>query len=91
MTSAEEAFARAENITWPANFPKNDDQIDLSDIPEQDFAGPDTVQGKYRDLAMAAQGFVQLDSDLRRAFPDTQSVNKALRRLLRRRPQRKTT
>lgn len=88
--SAEEAFARAKTIGWPENFPKSDDQIDLSDIPEQDFSGSDAVRGKYRELALAGQGFVQLDSDIRSAFPDTQSVNKALRGLLRQRRQRKT-
>ncbi len=79
VMSAEEAFARAKTIDWPENFPKSDDEIDLSDIPEQDFSRPDAVRGRYRELALAAQGFVQLDSDLRSAFPDTESVNKVLR------------
>jgi hypothetical protein len=60
-----------------------------SDIPEQDFSGPDAVRGKYRELALAAHGFVQLDSDIRTAFPDTKSVNKALRSFLRQKRQRK--
>lgn len=82
VTSAERAFARAKGSRWPKNFPKSDEDINLSDIPEQDFSGPDIVRGKYRELALAAQGFVQLDSDIRPAFPDTKSVNKALRNLL---------
>ena len=63
VMSAEEAFARA-SVTWPRNFPKNDDEIDLTDIPEQDFSGPDVVRGKYRELATAAEGFVQPGSDV---------------------------
>jgi len=90
VTSAEEAFARSSASELPDDFPKSEDQIDLSDIPEQDFGQPDAVRGKYRDLALAAQGFVQLDPDLRSAFPDTQSVNKVLRTMLRRR-QRKAS
>jgi hypothetical protein len=45
---------------------------------------------EYHELALAAQGFVQLDADIRSAFPDTQSVNNALRRLLQKQRQRKT-
>jgi len=90
VTSAKEGFAHAKTVEWPENFPKSDDQIDLSDIPEQDWSGSDVVHGKYRELALAAQGFVQLDSDVRAAFPDTKSVNNALRGFLRQR-QRKTS
>ena len=88
--SAEQAFANAKSTKLPENFPESDDRIDLSDIPEQDFSAPGAVRGKYREFALAAQGFVQLDPDIRPAFPDTQSVNKALRGLLRRKRQRKT-
>jgi len=35
-----------------------------------------------RELALAAQGFVVLDPDVRRAFPDAGAVNRALRGLL---------
>lgn len=80
--SPEQAFALAKASEWPENFPTSDERIDLSDIPEQDFSGPDAARGKYRELALAAAGFVQLDADLRQAFPDTRSVNNALRDLL---------
>jgi len=89
VTSAEEGFAHANTLDWPKNFPRSDDQIDLSDIPEQDWSGPGVIRGKYRELALAAHGFVQLDSDVRAAFPDTTAVNDALRGFLRQR-QRKT-
>jgi len=80
--SAEEAFTQVQGADWGPNFPKNDDEIDVSDIPEQDFSGPDVVRGKYREFALASQGFVQLDPDIRPAFRDTQSVNRALRGLI---------
>lgn len=38
-----------------------------------------SVRGKYYEAAMARKGFVLLESDLREAFPDAQSVNEALR------------
>jgi hypothetical protein len=57
-------------------------EIDYSDIPPQEWSGPDVVRGKYRELALAAQGFVVLDPDVRRAFPDAGAVNRALRGLL---------
>jgi hypothetical protein len=80
--SAEEAFARAKEADWGPNLPKSDDEIDYSDIPEQDWSGPDVVRGKYRALALAAQGVVLLDPDVRRAFPDASAVNRALRGLI---------
>jgi hypothetical protein len=79
VTSAEDAFAQAKVMDWPENFPTGDAEIDLSDIPEQDWSGPDVVRGRYRELALAAAGFVMLDPDVRAAFPDTTSVNRALR------------
>ncbi len=80
--SAEDAFAHAKTVDWGPNFPESDEEIDYSDIPPQDWSGPDVVRGKYRDLALAAQGFVQLDADVRHAFPDTNAVNRALRGLI---------
>ncbi len=80
--SAEEAFARAKDADWGPNLPRNDDEIDYSDIPEQDWSGPNVMRGKYRELALAAQGVVLLDPDVRRAFPDASAVNRALRGLI---------
>jgi hypothetical protein len=54
VVNAEDAFAHSESVVWPENFPKDDDHIDLSDIPEQDFSGPDVVVGKYIELARLA-------------------------------------
>ncbi len=88
--SAEEALALSKHVDWGPNLPTSEEEIDYSDIPAQDWSGPDIVRGRYRELALAAQGFVQLDSAIRSAFPDTQAVNKALRDLLRKR-QRKTS
>lgn len=82
VMSAEEAFVEAKTVDWGPNFPARDENIDLSDIPEQDFTGPDIVRGKYRDLALAARGFVQLDADVRQAFPDANNVNRVLRGLI---------
>jgi len=80
--SAEKAFAQAEHVDWGPNLPKSDEEIDYSDIPPQEWSGPDVVRGKYRELALAAQGFVVLDPDVRRAFPDAGAVNRALQGLL---------
>ncbi len=80
--STEEAFAQAKVTDFAENFPTEDAHIDLSDIPEQDFSGPDVVRGRYRELALAAGGIVVLDPDVRAAFPDAAAVNRALRGLL---------
>jgi hypothetical protein len=50
VMSAEDVFAKAKVTDWPENFPTDDAEIDLSDIPEQDWSGPDVVRGRYRDL-----------------------------------------
>jgi hypothetical protein len=80
--SAEDAFAQAQHVGWGPNLPKGDDQIDYSDIPPQDWSGPSVVRGKYRELALAAQGLIALDPDVRHAFPDADAVNRALRGLI---------
>jgi hypothetical protein len=80
--NAEDAFAQAEHVSWGPNLPQSDDQIDYSDIPPQDWSGPNVVRGKYRELALTAQGLVTLDPDVRRAFPDANAVNRALRGLI---------
>jgi hypothetical protein len=56
--SAEDAFAQAEHVGWGPNLPQSDDQIDYSDIPPQDWSGSNVVRGKYREMALAAQGLI---------------------------------
>ena len=80
--TAEEALTRAANTGFPAPPANSDDQIDLSDIPEQDFGGADVVRGRHYDVVAAALGYVQLEPDVRRAFPDAESVNRTLRGLI---------
>ncbi|MGH7728885.1 MAG: hypothetical protein ACREM2_08850 [Vulcanimicrobiaceae bacterium] len=80
--SAEEAFLRAAHIEFPEPPATSDDQIDLSDIPEQDFTGPDVVRGKHYHAVQAALGYVRLEPDVRRVFPNADAVNRALRGLI---------
>lgn len=49
------------------------------------------VRGKYFLRAMASEGFVQLDPELRKAFPSAEAVNQALRTLLAHREEGITT
>jgi len=67
--SAEDASPPPPHLDWPPNFPKSDEEIDYSDIPPQDWSGPNVVRGKYRDLALAVRASCKLDADVRRAFP----------------------
>lgn len=48
--------------------------------PEYDFSGG--VRGKYVDRYRAGTNVVLLEPELTRAFPDSRSVNDALRALL---------
>lgn len=48
--------------------------------PEYDFSGG--VRGKHHDAYKTGQNVVLLDPDVARAFPDSDSVNRALRLLL---------
>lgn len=48
--------------------------------PEYDFSGG--VRGKYVDRYRAGTNVVLLEPELSRAFPDSRSVNDALRALL---------
>src|SRR5664279_2768986 len=82
VISAEEALAQAQHVGWGPNLPKSDGQIDYSEIPPQDWSGPNVVRGRYRELALAAQGLIALDPDVRHAFPDADAVNRALRGLI---------
>ena len=48
--------------------------------PEYDFSGG--VRGKHHDAYQAGTNVVLLDADVAKAFPDSASVNRALRLLL---------
>jgi len=48
--------------------------------PEYDFSGG--VRGKYIERYRRGTNIVLLEPDLAKAFPDSQSVNSALRELL---------
>ena len=60
---------------------------------EYDFDYSKAVRGKYyKRLLKEGSNVVVLDPDIARAFPDSASVNKALRSVLRsKRPRRPTT
>lgn len=49
-------------------------------LPEYDFAG--AVQGKYWERYQEGTNLILLEPDIQRAFPDSKSVNDALRGLL---------
>ena len=48
--------------------------------PEYDFSN--AVQGKYADRFAQGTNLVRIQPDVAKAFPDSQSVNEALRSLL---------
>jgi len=48
--SASEVISRPRDPNWKGRLPKGED-IDLTDIPEQDFRAPDVVRGKYREIS----------------------------------------
>jgi hypothetical protein len=59
---------------------------------EYDFDYSKAVRGKhYKRLLKEGSNVVVLDRDIAKAFPDSASVNKALRSVLKRRPRRPTT
>jgi hypothetical protein len=59
---------------------------------EYDFDYSKAVRGKYyKQLLKEGSNVVVLDRDIAKAFPDSASVNKALRSVLKRRPRRLTT
>jgi hypothetical protein len=59
---------------------------------EYDFDYSKAVRGKYyKRLLKEGSNVVVLDQDIAKAFPDSASVNKALRSILKRRPRRLTT
>jgi len=54
-----------------------DDDIPMRD--EYDFTG--AVRGKYYERYMRGRNLVELDPDVAKVFPDSKSVNEALRKL----------
>ena len=49
-------------------------------LPEYDFSGG--VRGKYAGRFAAGTNLVKLEPDVAKVFPDSASVNRALRRLV---------
>lgn len=62
----------------------NDDDLDIPD--DIDFSGG--AVGKYYELFTHSTSVVILDPDLSAEFPDSASVNRALRRVVRERRKR---
>ena len=64
----------------------NEDKFDIEDDkmrPEYDLSQlKNRVRGKYVERYQEGTNLVLLDSDVQEAFPDTESVNDALRMLL---------
>lgn len=56
--------------------PVDDDEI----LPEYDLTGG--VRGKYAARYAEGTNLVKLDPDVRKVFPDSESVNRALRALI---------
>ena len=49
-------------------------------LPEYDFSGG--IRGKYTERYARATNLVMLDPDVSEVFPDSESVNRALRSLM---------
>lgn len=63
---------------------KPEDDAEVRDMrPEYDFSGG--VRGKYAERYAEGTNIVTLEPDIAEAFPDSKSVNDALREVLRRR------
>lgn len=64
----------------------NEDKVEIEDDemrPEYDLSQlKNRVRGKYVERYRAGTNLVLLDSDVQEAFPDAESVNDALRMLL---------
>jgi len=57
------------------------EDADLEMREEYDFSGG--VRGKYAERYVEGTNLVRLDPDVRKVFPDSESVNRALRALVR--------
>ncbi len=82
MASVDDVLARARNADWGPNLPTGDEAIDYGDVPAQDWSGGDAARGRYPELAASAGELIALDPDVRRAFPNSAAVNRALRALI---------
>lgn len=68
----------------PMKKKKPEDDAEVRDMrPEYDFSGG--VRGKYAERYAEGTNIVTLEPDIAEAFPDSKSVNDALREVLRRR------
>jgi hypothetical protein len=82
MITIDASEARALAAAAPPIGDASPEKIDLSDIPETDFAQPNALRGKHRERFFAATGLVELAPDVRHAFADEDAVNRALRHVL---------
>ena len=60
--------------------PKHNEAPDEEMLPEYDFSGG--IRGKYISRLAEGSNLIVLDPDVMKAFPDSESVNRALRLLL---------
>lgn len=73
-TSPENSAGHAFEGAPPGEVAQDDDML-----PEYDFSGG--VRGKYAERYSRAANVVVLDPDVAERFPDSESVNRALRAL----------
>ena len=82
MITVEAKDARVLAAAAPPIVEVTPEEIDLSDIPQTDFAQPVAVRGKHHARFLAATGLIQLAPDVRQAFADDDAVNRALRHVM---------
>lgn len=70
----------AENATTMKKTPTESPEVASELRDEYDFSGG--VRGKYADAYAEGTNVVLLDSDVAKVFPDSESVNRALRALV---------
>jgi hypothetical protein len=63
----------------PPTEPAEDPDLEMRE--EYDFSGG--VRGRYAERYAEGTNLVRLDPDVRKVFPDSESVNRALRALVR--------
>lgn len=69
-----------ENTTIMKKTPTESTEVASELRDEYDFSGG--VRGKYADVYAEGTNVVLLDSDVAKVFPDSESVNRALRALV---------
>lgn len=69
-----------ENATIMTKMPTESTEVASELRDEYDFSGG--VRGKYADAYAEGTNVVLLDSDVAKVFPDSESVNRALRALV---------